>query len=253
MTSRKDQQRRRREERLAAQGEAEAAARRRLVAGYFVAAILGVALLVGVIVAITSGGSEESGGEHVPPAAHIDPLSGEIDEVRGDGREGTSPPPVKTGELAAAAKQAGCELQLNLPDEGNNHFTDEDTEVSYGTDPSTSGDHYGVPTETLAGAQADGAYAETPEVSRTVHSLEHGRIEIQYSSSLPPKDQLALKGVFDEDPDKVLLFPNDQMPYEVGTTAWTQLMGCRKYDGAATLDAVRDFRDAYRDQGPESF
>ena len=84
-----------------------------------------------------------------------------------------------------------------------------------------------------------------PEPWYFVHSLEHGRIEIQYSPDLPEEDQLALKGVFDERPDGVLLFPNDDMPYEVAVTAWTQLMGCKKYEGAATLDAIRDFRDTY--------
>ena len=84
-----------------------------------------------------------------------------------------------------------------------------------------------------------------------VHSLEHGRIEIQYSPDLPEEDQLALKGVFDEDPAGMLLFPNPEMPYDVAVTAWTQLMACDTYEGAATLDAIRDFRDTYRGQGPE--
>jgi hypothetical protein len=85
-----------------------------------------------------------------------------------------------------------------------------------------------------------------------VHSLEHGRIEIQYSPDLPEEDQLALKGVFDESPGGVLLFPNDDMPYEVAVTAWTQLMGCKAFEGDATLDAIRDFRDIYLGQAPEN-
>ena len=28
-------------------------------------------------------------------------------------------------------------------------------------------------------------------------------------------------------------------------------MGCKKYEGPATLDAIRDFRDIYRGLGPE--
>ena len=38
----------------------------------------------------------------------------------------------------------------------------------------------------------------------------------------------------------MLLFPNDEMPYEVAVTAWTQLMGCEKYEGAR--DPGRDPR-----------
>ena len=48
------------------------------------------------------------------------------------------------------------------------------------------------------------------------------------------------------------MFPNDDMPYDVAVTAWTQLMGCDTFKGDATLDAIRDFRDAYRGRGPEA-
>ena len=50
----------------------------------------------------------------------------------------------------------------------------------------------------------------------------------------------------------MLLFPNPDMPYEVAVTAWTQLMGCDTFEGDATLDAIRDFRDTYRGRGPEN-
>ena len=73
-----------------------------------------------------------------------------------------------------------------------------------------------------------------------------------YSPDLSEEDQLALKGVFDDARPGVDLFPNPDMPYEVATAAWTQLMGCETFEGAATLDAVRDFRDAYLGRGPEA-
>ena len=85
-----------------------------------------------------------------------------------------------------------------------------------------------------------------------MHSLEHGRIDLQYSPDLSEDDQLALKGVFDESPEGMLLFPNPDMPYEVAATAWTKLLGCDSYEGDATLDAIRDFRDTYRGRGPEN-
>jgi hypothetical protein len=49
----------------------------------------------------------------------------------------------------------------------------------------------------------------------------------------------------------MLLFPKDQMPYQVAATAWTQMIGCKRYEGNKTLDAIRDFRDQYRGRGPE--
>ena len=38
-----------------------------------------------------------------------------------------------------------------------------------------------------------------------------------------------------------LLFPNENMPYEVAATTWRNLIGCNEYKGAITLDAIRDF------------
>ncbi len=49
------------------------------------------------------------------------------------------------------------------------------------------------------------------------------------------------------------MFPDPDMPYDVAVTAWTQLAGCDKYEGGATLDVIRSFRDTYRGQGPENF
>ena len=149
---------------------------------------------------------------------------------------------------------AGCDLQLDLKDEGNTHFDDDDKVVECATNPPTSGDHFaaGGPDEPGSGALADGAFLETPPGNRTVHSLEHGRINIQYSPDLPEEDQLALKGVFDvAQPEGILLFPNADMPYDVAATAWTQLVGCDGFEGAATLDVIRAFRDQFLGRGPE--
>ena len=172
-------------------------------------------------------------------------------DVEVDEREGTPPPPA-SADLEAAAEAAGCDLQLDLPDEGNKHLDDPEEIPAYETSPPTSGDHFADFNETGAGAFADGAFLDTPPANRVVHSLEHGRVAIQYSPDLAEEDQLALKGVFDDDRPGVLLFPNPEMPYEVATTAWTQLMGCDSYAGDATLEAVQAFRDEFRGKGPEA-
>ncbi len=62
-----------------------------------------------------------------------------------------------------------------------------------------------------------------------VHSLEHGRMQIQYSPDLPEEDQLALKGLYDTMYGGTLLFPNENMDYEVAATTWTNLLGCGEY------------------------
>ena len=244
--SAKSERERRREQRLAAEKAAAASDRRRLILGYVVAGALTLAVVVGLVIVFTSGGdsTNQVGGEEIPEAAHIQVNSGFLHETTPDGREGTPPPPLQQGDLQAAAREAGCKLDLDLEDEGSTHITKESEIPDYGTNPPTSGNHN--PQQL-----ADGAYSVMPEPWYFVHSLEHGRIEIQYSPDLPEQDQLALKGVFDEAPDGVLFFPNDEMPYDVAVTAWTQMMTCDKYEGAATLDAIRDFRDTYIGLGPE--
>jgi Protein of unknown function (DUF3105) len=83
-----------------------------------------------------------------------------------------------------------------------------------------------------------------------VHSMEHGRVLIQYNPGLPEDEQLALKGVFDEEPDGMLMFPNPDLPDDVAVTAWTQEVVCPSYD-PLVLDVVRNFRDRYLGNGPE--
>ena len=182
-------------------------------------------------------------GGKPPAAAHIDPATGSFEGLEFDGRKGTPPPPVDDSDLEAVADATGCDLQLDIPDEGNQHLAPGEPAPGYETTPPTSGSHSPVPT-------ADGAYLSTPDPTGYVHSLEHGRVAIQYSPDLPQEDQLLLKGIFDEDPDGVLLFPNPDMPYLVAVTAWTNLVGCDVF-GEAVLDVVRDFRDEFRGKGPE--
>jgi hypothetical protein len=246
MASRKEEKERLRSERLEAEKREAAQARQRLMVGYALAGALALAVLVGLVVVIAGGGGGggSSDGGSSPANAHIVTgiVGSETFGVPADGREGTQPPPVKQADLTKAAQEAGCDLQLNLPDEGNSHVGGH---VTYHTSPPTSGNHNPVP-------QADGAYSEEPQPEHFVHSLEHGRVEIQYSPDLPEKDQLALKGVFQDSPGGMLLFPNPDMPYEVAATAWTQLVGCKRYEGAKTLDVIQDFRDQYRGRGPEA-
>jgi len=245
MATRKEEKERLRAARLQAERLEAAGARKRLVLGYVVAGVLAAAVLVGIVIVIASGGGGSS--EETPAAAHIDTTTGSLNGVTADAREGTAPPALENLDLENAAADAGCTLRLGLPDEGSTHLEPDAKPPKYRTNPPTSGNH--VITEFV---QADGAYRQAPELIEFVHSLEHGRIEIQYAPDLPEADQLALKGVFDESPSGMLLFPNPRMPYEVAATAWTQLMGCKRYEGAKTLDAIRDFRDQFRGRGPEA-
>jgi Protein of unknown function (DUF3105) len=254
MTTRREERERMRQERLAAQQSAAASDKRRLYLGYAVAGVIVVAIVAGIVVAISGGddGDTPDTGDF-PELAYIQPEIGSVPaEMEPDGREGIAPPEQEEADLEAAARAANCELQLDLKEEGRTHFGDPDRVPDYKTNPPTSGDHY-AGNEVGSGALADGAYLTMPQVARAVHSLEHGRVEIQYSPDLPEEAQLEIKGVFEESPQGVIMFPNPDMPYEVAITGWTQLAGCETYQGGATLDVLRTFRDIYRGQAPEFF
>jgi Protein of unknown function (DUF3105) len=258
VTGRKEERERLRQERLAAQQAAQSSDKRRLYLGYAVAGLIVAAMLAGLFLVITGGDDgEETGvdaeGNPFPELAYVQDEIGVVPEgVELDGRDGTDPPEVENAILDETAELAGCELQLDLPDEGNTHINDEDAaDVKYQTNPPTSGDHYGNGNETASGALADGAYLETPPVGRWVHSMEHGRVIIHYSPDLSEQDQLAIKGVFEESPAGVIMFPNPDLEDDVAIASWTQLATCEKFGGAATLDLLRAFRDIYRGQGPE--
>ena len=229
MANRREERERLREIRRQAEKRESQEQRRRLMVGYLVAGVLGLAVIAGIVIVIASSGGGGGGASSGP--AHISVQSGSTNGIPPDNRAGTTPPPTKVLNLKQAAKQAGCVLRLHLPDEGHQHVT---TPVKYGTNPPTSGNHNPVP-------QADGSYLKTPPDTAFVHSLEHGRMEIQYDPKLPESDQLALKGLYDSEYAGALLFPNATMPYEVAATTWTNMLGCKKYKGPITLDAIRDF------------
>jgi hypothetical protein len=229
-------------------GGADKPNRNRLIIGYAVVSTLILAVAV-VIFILASGGSDnsESGGGGTRPGeadaggAHIN-LNTEIGSTNGvapDERTGIIPAPPQITDLKKAAKKAGCYLELNLKDEGHEHIPPGSPEPEYGTNPPTSGAHVDPPYQ-----QADGAYYEMPEPIDFVHSLEHGRMEIQYFPDLSEKVQRELKGLYDEMYGATLFFPNTEMNYAVAATTWTNLMGCPGYEGQATLDAIRAFGKA---------
>jgi hypothetical protein len=241
VASRKEEKERLREARLRAETAESRSQRKRLMLGYAVAGLISLIVLAGIVLVIAGGGDEEGGGggENVNRMFGIVPDGVEVDE-----REGTPPEAPANLALDQAAEEANCEVERDLRDEGNAHLGPNADEPDYETNPPTSGDHLPEPL-------ADGAFATTAPAINAVHALEHGRIMIQYSSELPEEAQLELKGLFDEDRAGIILFPNDEMPYEVAAAAWTQLLGCETYEGAATIEALRAFTAEFRGRGPE--
>jgi len=196
-------------------------------------------IIGGVFFALRSGGDD--GGE-----AHISTASGSSNELTPDTRQGTRYEGPRITDLAAAAAAAECVVREDLPEEGHQHIEPGDPVPAYKTVPPTSGDHIVPPLQ-----QADGAWADPAAPVNVVHSLEHGRVAIQYAPTLPESDQLALKGLYDTAYSAALLFPNPDMPYAAAATSWRSLIGCPEWKGQKTLDAIRAFGVAHWGRGRE--
>ena len=201
---------------------------RRLIAAYGAVVLLMLLILVGILV-LSSDSPEASHGN-----PHLNLTSGITSGVPPDARPGADPPPLPHKSAPEAARAAGCELRLHLPDEGHQHIPVTAPEPGYKTKPPTSGNH-------IDEQQADGAYRATPRPVQVVHSLEHGRMAIQYQPDLPEGAQAQLIGLYGTLYGGTLLLPNAKMPFAVAATTWTNLLGCHSYRGAATLAAIAAF------------
>jgi hypothetical protein len=233
-----------RQERIEAEQRESRGGNKRLLLAYAIGSTVVLAIAVVIFILASGGGSGGGGGD-----AHINVNSqfGSTNGVEPDEREGIPAPAATVTNLQRAVKQAGCKLELHLEDEGHEHIPQNSPTPKYKTSPPTSGSHVEPPFQ-----QADGAYLEEPKPIDYVHSLEHGRMEIQYAPSLPEKQQLELKGLYDAMYGATLLFPNKTMPYQVAATTWTNLLGCSEYKGAITLDAIRAFgRETWGKYGGE--
>ena len=225
---------------------APASGRRWDVAIYTVAALfvglIGVGL-VGVVVGGDSGGEpEHAGAIGECDNAGVEPSSGTAAGLVCDDRTNGTVPAIEQGDPELAARRGQCTLKTELPEEGTEHVPPT-AQPRYRTIPATSGPMY---EQTIA----DGAFLTTPPEPSVVHSLEHGRVSVQYDPDLSEAAQSTLKALFDEDPLRVLLFPNPRLRGDVAATAWTDLLRCPRYS-EEVIDALRTFRDLHRGHAPE--
>lgn len=96
-------------------------------------------------------------------------------------------PATKLTELTVAAEAAGCGLR-RYPSEGRDHVRGQ---VRYGTNPPTSGPHSPTPA-------GDGIYGDPPPTEELVHSLEHGRVIVQYQQDLRAEAKVGLRALYRE-------------------------------------------------------
>ena len=230
MSSRQEEKERRRREREAAEQAATQAAARRKRLGIVGIVVAGVVAIGAIGFALASSGGDDGGGGG--------------SNVSGDSSEA---PTQNVTRLDDAAKAAGCKVTKHR-EEGSSHVTQA---VKYQTNPPTSGDHDPEPAES-------GEYEANnpPDVEQEVHSLEHGRILVQYKKGSPPERIAQLRGMVNEsvkgsDGYKTLLFQNQTgMTHAVAATAWTRSVTCPQWNDQV-FDALRAFRKDFVDKGPE--
>jgi hypothetical protein len=235
VASRQEEKEARRRERLERERkEASAAARRKrlqLVGGV----LLGIAAIAAVAIAVvigTGGGDDETEAQNPDAAASA---SAKLPEQA-------------TSDYEAAAKAAGCTLQ-NPKYEGAGHEEKDFKPSDYKTNPPTSGAHYPEWYD-------DGVYepGTTPNLGMLVHTLEHGRIDVQYKKGTDKATVAKLEALLAEQNDgyHMLLFENTTgMTPAVAATAWTHSLTCPEMNDKV-FDAIRTFRSRYIDKGPEN-
>ena len=233
MSSRQEEKERRRKERLEReQAEAKRASRRKRMQLAF-GGVLALAAIAGIVVVVfVLGGSD--GGDGGPKAASDTTSTAKLPEQQ-------------ASDIKDAAKAAGCTLN-NPAYEGANHEQKDFKPSDYRTNPPTSGNH-------TPDWYEDGIYApgDVPSLGKTVHPLEHGRIEIQYKPGTPKAtvDQLEALLAENQDGYHMLLFENTTgMEAAVAATAWTHSVTCPEMNDKV-FDAFRTFRARYIDKGPE--
>jgi hypothetical protein len=235
VSHRQEEKQRRREERMAREAaEKKAAARRQrlqLAVGGLVA-IAAVAVVV-LLVSGTLGGSDGGGdGQAATPEA----------------ASNVSIPEQEIGDLKEAAEAAGCKVS-NPAIEGATHEDKEFTAADYKTNPPTSGNHFRE-------WYQDGVYEPdtVPQLGMLVHTLEHGRINVQYKPGTPAETVAQLEALLAENNDgyHMLLYENTtDMTAAVAATAWGHSVTCPEMNDQV-FDAIRTFRAEYIDQGPEN-
>jgi len=230
MSSRQEEKERRKREREEKQQAEKASAARRkrlqLIIGIVLAVLViggGTALAVGAL-----GGGDSSEPSDTASAAAI--------------------PAQKESDPEKAAELASCTYEPKVPNEGAGHEEKDFKPTDYKQNPPTSGNHFPQWYE-------DGIYGpgDTPELGKLVHTLEHGRIDIQYKPGTPANTVAQLETLYNEMDGgyHLLLFENStNMPFAVAATAWDHQLGCPTMN-PKVFDAIRAFRDEYIDKGPE--
>jgi hypothetical protein len=134
----------------------------------------------------------------------------------------------------------------SFPSEGTEHVP-ESTQITYNTNPPTSGRHYGTATQ-------PGFYVEPRPAGNLVHSLEHGAVVIYYDpAKLTDEVRQSLTRFVQAHRDtwaSVIVVPNPDPQPDAPfiLTAWTKMLKLDSYD----IPTIRAFLAEYLGRGPEN-
>lgn len=152
-------------------------------------------------------------------------------------------------EAQPLPKRGDPELLKNVqsfPSEGTEHVS-ESTQLTYNTNPPTSGRHYGKETP-------GGFYVEPRPAGNLVHSLEHGAVVIYYDpAKLTDEIRQSLTRfvqAYRNPWASVIVVPNPDPQPDAPfiLTAWTKMLKLDRYD----IPTIRAFLAEYLGRGPEN-
>ena len=234
MASRKEQKEALRRERLQREQEAAQAAKRKRLIGIVVAAILVLGIVGALAVVLLAAGDDGGGGADANSAKIDFPDAREIPEQR-------------DSTLRAALPGSGCRAESPPLEEEADH---REGDIKYPTNPPASGPQNGTPAE-------DDLYEESPTEERVLHALEHGRVAVWVNPSAPEHVLAGIRAFYDEDPYHVLVTPQPGLKEQLALSAWQvkgassgRILRCAEVTDES-WDALRTFKEAYRDKGPE--
>jgi hypothetical protein len=241
LSSRKEQKEALRQERLAREQQASQAAARKRLIGIVVASILVLGIVGALVAVVLAGGDDDGGSSGGGGGATISyPGGGQIPDQR-------------EANLAAAMKAAGCkdEAVEDDPYASSDGAHTTDPNVKYKSEPPALGLHYPEWPD-------DDIYEEAPPLTRVVHTLEHGRVLIWLRPDLTEEQRAQFKALYEEDPYHVIMLPREELKEPFAVSAWTHrgdvqtghVLRCQDINDS-TWDAIRAFKEKYRDKAPE--
>ena len=116
---------------------------------------------------------------------------------------------------------------------------------SYEVDPPAGGNH--DPTPATAGFSTGESQTPPPD-AQLVHSLEHGFVVIWYRPDIGEQDLAAIRRVFDDHGDDVIVVPRASLKGKVAATAWGRRLLC----GEVEPERLSEFVELYRNKSPEA-